>query len=157
MTCRTGLCTAGEEKKGMHMHNTHVEQLSVPLKKYVYVCSTGGDNSTALSCVGWRVCVCMCVCVCVWGGGGRGSVFSTLIGSPQNLMYTIRKKPSAVIARTMGWNCSIVSVSHLSQSQSVGHTNTSPPERWGGGGGVGGGGALRGGAFRCFVFLSTPN
>ena len=70
------------------------------------------------------------------GGGGGGSVVSTLIGSTQNLMHTILKMPSAVIARTMGWNCSIVSVSHLSQSQSVGYTNTSPPERWGGGGGL---------------------
>ena len=60
----------------------------------------------------------MCVCVCV--GGGGGSVVNTL---------TILKTPSAVIARMMGWNCSSVSVSHLSQSQLVGHTNTSPPER----------------------------
>ena len=74
----------------------------------------------------------MCVCVC---GGGGGSVVSTLTGSPHNLKHTILKTPSAVIARTMGWNCSIVSVSHLSQSQLVGHTNTSPPERGGGGGG----------------------
>ena len=83
--------------------------------------------------------------MCVGGGGsgaerGGGSVVSTLIGSTRNLMHTILKMPSAVIARTMGWNCSIVSVSHLSQSQLVGHTNTSPPERWavgveGGGGG----------------------
>ena len=84
-------------------------------------------------------------------------------------MHTILKMPSAVIARTMGWNCSIVSVSHLSQSQLVGHTNTSPPQRWGvgGRGGAcsvyvcvckgGGGGALSGGdAFGCYVFLSTP-
>ena len=82
------------------------------------------------------------------GGGGGGSVVSTLIGSPYNLMHTILKMPSAVIARTMGWNCSIVSVSHLSQSQLVGHTNTSPPELWGGGGGgrsgSGGGGGGRG-------------
>ena len=42
-----------------------------------------------------------------------------------NLMHTILKMQSAVIARTMGWNCSIVSVSHLSQSQLVGDTNTS--------------------------------
>ena len=64
--------------------------------------------------------------------------------------------PSAVIARTMGWNCSIVSVSHLSQSQLVGHINTSPPERWGGGGGgaeVDVGGSLRGGM--CLV--ATPS
>ena len=78
------------------------------------------------------------MCVCGGGGGGEGSVISTLIGSPHNLMHTILKMPSAVIARTMGWNCSIVSVSHLSQSQLVGDTNTSPPERWG----VGGGGRL---------------
>ena len=75
----------------------------------------------------------------MWGGGGGeaeggGSVVSTLIGSPHNLMHTILKTPSAVIARTMGWNCSIVSVSHLSQSQLVGHTNTSPPELGRGGG-----------------------
>ena len=63
----------------------------------------------------------MCVCVCV----GGGSVVTTLIGSLHNLMHTILKTPSAVIARAMGWNCSIVSVSHLSQSQLVGHTNTS--------------------------------
>ena len=69
-------------------------------------------------------------------GGGGGSVVSTLIGSPHNLMHTFLKMPSAVIARTMGWNCNIVSVSHLSQSQLVGHTNTSPPERWGWGGEV---------------------
>ena len=75
----------------------------------------------------------MCLCVCVWGGGGGGSVISTLIGSPHNLMHTILKMPSAVIARTMGWNCSIVSVSHLSQSQLVGDTNTSPPQKLGGG------------------------
>ena len=73
-----------------------------------------------------------------WGGGG--SVVITLIGSLHNPMHTILKMPSAVIARTMGWNCSIVSVSHLSQSQLVGDTNTSPPERWAVGveGGVGG-------------------
>ena len=78
----------------------------------------------------------MCVCV---GGGGGVSVVSTLIGSPHNLMHTILKMPSAVIARTMGWNCSIVSASHLSQSQLVSDTNTLPPERGGvegGGGGV---------------------
>ena len=48
----------------------------------------------------------------------------------------------------MGWNCSIASVSHLSQSQSVGHTNTSPPEHWG----VGGGGEVEGGGVggRCW-------
>ena len=85
-------------------------------------------------------------------GGGGGSVVSSLTGSTRNLMHTILKMPSAVIARTMGWNCSIVSVSHLSQSQLVGHTNTSPPELWG----VGGGG-WGWGAFGCFVFLSTPN
>ena len=73
-------------------------------------------------------------------------------------MHTILKMPSAVIARTMGWNCSIVSVSHLSQSQLVGDKNTSPPELggWGvllrwvgrsvGGGGVEGGGV----AFGCW-------
>ena len=83
----------------------------------------------------------MCVCVGRGGGGGGaergggGSVVSTLIGSPHNLMHTILKMPSAVIARTMEWNCCIVSVSHLSQSQLVGHTNTSPPELGGGGGG----------------------
>ena len=76
------------------------------------------------------MCVCVYVCVCV-GGGGGGSVVSTLIGSTRNLMHTILKMPSAVIARTMGWNCSSVSVSHLSQWQLVSHTNTSPPERWG--------------------------
>ena len=96
-------------------------------------------------------------------GGGGGSVVSTLIGSTRNLMHTILKMPSAVIARTMGWNCSIVSVSHLSQSQSVGHTNTSPPERWGGGGGGGGlrwrgevlegGGGIEGG---CVSLLRFP-
>ena len=76
-------------------------------------------------------------------------------------MHTILKMPSAVIARTMGWNCSIVSVSHLSQSQSVGHTNTSPPERWGGGGGVrgrgevlGGGGHWGGGGVRLVATFS---
>ena len=74
----------------------------------------------------------MCVCV----GGGGGSFVSTLLGSPHNLMHTILKMPSAVIARTMGWNCSIVSVSHLSQSQLVGDTNTLPPERGGWGVGV---------------------
>ena len=79
------------------------------------------------------MCECVCVCVC-GGGGGGGSVVSTLIGSPHNLMHTILQMSSAVIARTMGWNCSIVSVSHLSQSQLVGDTNTSPPQRWGGGG-----------------------
>ena len=88
-------------------------------------CSTGRDNSAALSCT------CLwggeCVCVCVWGGGG-GSVVTTLIGSLHNLMHTILKTPSAVIARAMGWNCSIVSVSHLSQSQLVGDTNTSPAD-----------------------------
>ena len=76
----------------------------------------------------------MCECVCVCVGGGGCSVVSTVTGSPHNLMHTILKTPSAVIARTMGWNCSIVSVSHLSQSQLVGDTNTSPPQRWGGGG-----------------------
>ena len=90
--------------------------------------------------------------MCVGGGGGGGSVVSTLIGSPHNPMHTILKMPSAVIARTMGWNCSIVSVSHLSQSQLVGDTNTLPPERWGVGvlrwwgvevKGVGGGGVVR--------------
>ena len=73
------------------------------------------------------------MCACGGGGGGGGGVVSTLIGSPHNLKHTILKMPSAVIARTMG----IVSVSHLSQSQLVGHTNTSPPERGGGGGGGG--------------------
>ena len=78
---------------------------------------------------------------CVGGGGGKGanggggSVVSAVIGSLHNLMHTILKMPSAVIARTMGWNCSVVSVSHLSQSQLVGHTNTSPPELGGRGGG----------------------
>ena len=71
---------------------------------------------------------------CGAGGGGEGSVVSTLIGSKRNLMHTVLKMPSAVIARAMGWNCSIVSVNHLSQSQLVGHTNTSPPELGGGGG-----------------------
>ena len=90
-------------------------------------CSTGRDNSAALSCT------CLwggeCVCVCVGGGGGGGgSVVTTLIGSLHNLMHTILKTPSAVIARAMGWNCSIVSVSHLSQSQLVGDTNTSPAD-----------------------------
>ena len=86
--------------------------------------------------------------MCVWFGGGGvwggegGGVVSTLIGSLHNLMHTIVKMPSAVIARTMGWNCSIVSVSHLSLSQLVGHTNTSTPERWGGGGLVWGGRCL---------------
>ena len=80
--------------------------------------------------------MCLRVCVCVCVGGGGGSVVSTLIGSPHNLMHTILKMPSAVIARTTGWNCSIVSVSHLSQSQLLGDTNTSPPERWGVGGGL---------------------
>ena len=70
------------------------------------------------------------VCVCVCGGGG-GSVVSTLICSLHNLMHTILKTPSAVIARTMGWNCSVVSVSHLSQFQLLGDTNTLPPERGG--------------------------
>ena len=103
--------------------------------------------------------VCVCVCVCVCGGGG--SVVSTLIGSPHNLMHNILKTPSAVIARTMGWNCSIVSVSHLSQSQLVGDTNTLPTERWGVGvlrwrrGVVGV--FERWDVFGCFVFLSTPN
>ena len=68
--------------------------------------------------------------MCV-GGGGGGSVVSTVTGSLHNLMHTILKTPSAVIARTMGWNCSIESVSHLSQSQLVGDTNTSTPQRWG--------------------------
>ena len=77
------------------------------------------------SCVRVEVCVCVCVCVCLWGRGGGGSVVTTLIGSLHNLMHTILKTPSAVIARAMGWNCSIVSVSHLSQSQLVGDTNTS--------------------------------
>ena len=71
-----------------------------------------------------------------WGGSGVGeglgvSVVSTLIGSLHNLMHTILKTPSAVIARMMGWNCSVVSVSHLSQSQLLGDTNTLPPERGG--------------------------
>ena len=101
--------------------------------------------------------------MCVWGGGGGGaegggSVVSTLIGSPHNFMHTILKTPSAVIARTMGWNCSIVSVSHLSQSQLVGHTNTSPPElgrgggglRWGGEECCGGGGLFRWGWEECW-------
>ena len=77
--------------------------------------------------------------------GGGGSVVSALIGSLHNLMHTILKTPSAVIARTMGWNCSIVSVSHLSQSQLVGHTNTSPPELGRGGEGGWGGGGWGGG------------
>ena len=68
--------------------------------------------------------------------GGGGSVVSTLICSLHNLMHTILKIPSVVIARTMGWNCSIVSVSHLSQFQLLGDTNTLPPERGGVGGGV---------------------
>ena len=80
------------------------------------------------------MCECVCVCVCGGGGWGGGSVVSTVTGSPHNLMHTILQMPSAVIARTMGWNCSIVSVSHLSQSKLVGDTNTSPPQRWGGGG-----------------------
>ena len=96
------------------------------------------------------------------GVGGGGSVVSTLTGSTRNLMRTILKMPSAVIARTMGWNCSIMSVSHLSQSQSVGYTKTSPPERWGGGGGggfevegggVGGGGDIEG---WCVSLLRFP-
>ena len=73
MTCRTGVCTAGEEKKGMHMHNTHVEQLSVPLKKYVYVCRVAQVETTLQHCLVWGgecVCVSACVCVCVCGGGG---------------------------------------------------------------------------------------
>ena len=44
----------------------------------------------------------MCECVCVWGGGGgEGSVVTTLIGSLHNLMHTILKTPSAVIARAI--------------------------------------------------------
>ena len=67
MTCRTSLCTA--EKKGMHMHNTHVEQLGVPLKKYAYVCRVAQVETTLQHCLVWGG---ECGCVCVWGGGGGG-------------------------------------------------------------------------------------
>ena len=114
------------------MYNKHVEQVGVRLKKYAYVCHVDQVETTLQHCLAdvcgvgsgwWRE-----------GGGEGGSVVSTLIGSPHNLMHTVLQMSSAVIARTMGWNCSIVSVSHLSQSQLVGDTNTSPPQRWGGGG-----------------------
>ena len=110
----------------MHMYNKHVEQVGVRLKKYAYVCHVAQVETTLQHCLVWGgecVCVCVCVSVCVCGGGG--SVVCTLFGSPHNLMHTILKMPSAVIARTTGWNCSIVSVSHLSQSQLLGDTNTS--------------------------------
>ena len=96
------------------MYNMHVEQVGVRLKKYAYVCHVAQVETTLQHCLAD---VCGVESVCVGGGGGGGSVVSTLIGSLHNLMHTILKMPSAVIARTMGWNCSIVSVSHLSQSQ----------------------------------------
>ena len=105
------------------MYNLHVEQVGVWLKKYAYVCHVAQVETTLQHCLA-HVCGVESVCVCV-GGGGGGSVVTTLIGSLHNLMHTILKTPSAVIARAMGWNCSIVSVSHLAQSQLVGHTNTS--------------------------------
>ena len=95
----------------------------------IYVCHVAQVETTLQHCLA-DVCEVESGCVRVGGGG----VVSTLIGSPHNLMHTILQMSSAVIARTMGWNCSIVSVSHLSQSQLVGDTNTSPPQRWGGGG-----------------------
>ncbi len=112
------------------MYNLHVEQVGVRLKKYGYVCHVAQVETTLQHCLAdvcgvESVCVSVCVCVCVCVGGGGGSVVTTLIGSLHNLMHTILKTPSAVIARAMGWNCSIVSVSHLSQSQLVGDTNTS--------------------------------
>ena len=107
------------------MYNLHVEQVGVRLKKYAYVCHVAQVETTLQHCLA-DVCgvESVCVSVCVSGGGG-GRVVTTLIGSLRNLMHTILKTPSAVIARAMGWNCSIVSVSHLSQSQLVGDTNTS--------------------------------
>ena len=95
----------------------------------IYVCHVAQVETTLQHCLA-DVCGVESGCGC-WGegvAGGGGSHVSTLIGSPQNLMHTILKMPSAVIARTMGWNCSIVSVSHLSQSQLVGDTNTSPAD-----------------------------
>ena len=137
------------------MYNMHVELVGVPLKKYAYVCHVAQVEITLQHCLS-DVCGVESWWVCRGEGrgrmgGGGGSVVSALIGSLHNLMHTILKMPSAVIARTMGWNCSIVSVSHLSQSQLVGHTNTSPPELGAGGGGgveVGREGVLGGGLFR---------
>ena len=120
------------------MYNMHVELVGVPLKRYAYVCHVAQVETTLQHCLA-DVCGVESEWVCRGGGGGangaEGSVVSALVGSLHNLMHTILKMPSAVIARAMGWNCSTVSVSHLSQSQLVGHTNTSPPELGGGGGG----------------------
>ena len=83
------------------MYNLHVEQVGVRLKKYAYVCHVAQVETTLQHCLA-DVCGVKSVCVCWgWGGGGGGSVVSTLIGSPHNLMHTILKTPSAVIARTI--------------------------------------------------------
>ena len=66
MICRTSLCTA---EKGMHLYNTHVEQVGVRLEKVcIYVCHVAQVETTLQLCfvdVWWIVCVCVCV-----GGGG---------------------------------------------------------------------------------------
>ena len=48
MTCRSNLCTA---EKGMHMYNTHVEQVGVRLKKYAYVCHVAQVETTLQHCL----------------------------------------------------------------------------------------------------------
>ena len=93
MTCRTSHRTA----KKMHMYNLHVELVGVRLKKYAYVCHVAQVETTLQHCLA-DVCGVESGCV---GGGGGGSVVSTLTGSPHNLMHTILKMPSVVIARTM--------------------------------------------------------
>ena len=58
------------------MYNMHVEQVSVRLKRYAYVCHVAQLVTTLQHCLA-DVCgvegVCVCVYVCVvWGGGGMG-------------------------------------------------------------------------------------
>ena len=48
MICRTSLCVT---EKGMHMYNTHVEQVGVRLKKYAYVCHVAQVETTLQHCL----------------------------------------------------------------------------------------------------------
>ena len=53
----------------MHIYNTHVEQVGVPLKKYAYVCHVAQVEITLQHCLA-DVCGVESEWVCRGGGGG---------------------------------------------------------------------------------------